>query len=571
MSFLSSVLPMKFKFLFASPCFIWLLAHSLNANAMNRIASEADRQAYGEYISLGDLIIDTPTKIGNGKAEVIYYFMKKQWPGLREGGTIWIDGKKLGFVDMIKFCNTSAALSPWNIESACIRNIPDTQVKAGSFSVSGLKNIEINGECAQFPGLNEWPETRKFLTGSFGIHAVNSIFGGHGIEVAVQDGGSIKLKGFEIQHGFSGIRINGGNYDITVEAIEISNFYIHDTGDGEGLYLGATHKPPLAKLKNLKIFNAIITRTAAEGLQLQHLVGGADVHNVTIRSADVRWLHEFGPGQDTGIQWSVDAGENKLHNVIVDGFGSVGLVPFGSNEKPTGGVSLVSDVLFNDGHDLGMYLHKSGSYGIQWVFENLYFRGFNNEYYSCTGSTFRNYMISKRFGKDEYIFKSVIHDNTKSKVFEKKDSVTVVKMVESKLPPPEYINSGFSEPASKIRQWYAYLGGYFPASQSGTVKVMVEWRQGDIAIETNDEYGFYKCIQTHEGSNLRPSKSPYFQKLTWDANGIRSDSRDWQPNLPQSNFPPDDLRLKKDNYWREKGFGYLESSHVDITSDRKKP
>lgn len=524
---------------------------------INRIATFYDQEIYGNYITPGDLIIDTPTKISPGERHVVYYFIAKQWPGLREGGTIWLDGEKLGVLTHIQFCNTSQNLNAWHIDSAKVKNIPHTQVITRNFACHGLKYFELNGESESYPGLSAWPDSRKFLTGGFGFHVINKILGGHGYSVTVRDGGAIKLNGFEVQHGFSGVRINGGNYDITVESIEISNFYIHDTGDGEGQYLGATHKPPFAKLKNLKIHDGIIARTAAEALQIQHLVGGADIHHITIYAADVRWMHEFMAGQDTGIQWVVDAGENELHHILVDGYGSIGLMPFGSDERPTGGVSKVSNVLFNDGRDSGMYLHKSTSFGVHWIFDSIYFRGFNALYYQETGRIERNYIISKKFGSDRFTFKNIIHDGSKPKVFQDAIGIEVGRIIEKKLPAPEYQNSGFYEPANRIKQWHQFYAPYFPISKPGSVKVQAhtQWDAGDIAIETNGLYFFYKCIKTHSAMQERPGENSYFIRLTWDANGVRSDRTEWDSNTSQSDFPPDDLRLKN-NYWKKLGVGY---------------
>lgn len=543
---------------------------SFSAVSLNRIATIYDRELYGNYITPGDLIIDTPTKISNDKRDVVYYFMAKEWPGLREGATIWLDGEKLGVLHEIKFCNTSKTLTPWQIESAEIKNIPHTQVVASFFVCHGLKNLELNGESEYFPGLSNWPATRKFLTGAFGFHIVNNMMGGHGYSITVRDGGSIKLKGFEVQHGFSGVRINGGSYDITVESLEITNFYIHDTGDGEGQYLGATHKPPLSKLKNLKIHHGIIARTAAEALQVQHLVGGADIHHVTIYAADVRWMNAFGPGQDTGIQWSVDAGENKLHHVIVDGFGSVGMIPFGSNEKPTGGVSEVSNVLFNDGRDTGMYLHNSTSYGVHWLFDSIYFRGFNAVYYTETGRNERNYIISRKYGSDRMTFRNIFHDGSKPKVFEDTTGIKVNRIVKTKMPAPEYQNSGFYEPASRIKQWHQFYAPYFPVSYPDKVKTKkpTQWDAGDIAIETAGPYYFYKCIKTHAAPEKRPGDNPFFIRLTWDAKGVRSDQLEWDQGSVQSYFPPDDFRLKENNYWNKLGLGYHESKGKSSVSHK---
>ena len=550
--------------------FFLLLTFNISAFAQNRIATEADKDIYGDYIIPGDLIIDTPTRYTTKNPDVIFYFMPKQWPGLREGATLWMDGEKLGPLTEIKFCNTSRSLTPWHIESATVRNIPHTRVVATSFVCSGLKNFVLDGQSSSFPGLASFPANRKFLTGAFGFHVVGNLKGGHAYAVNVRDGGTIRMNGFEAQHAFSGVRINGGNEDITVESIEISNFYIHDTGDGEGQYLGATHKPPFAKLANLKVHHGIITRTAAEALQVQHLAGGADIHNVTIFAADVRWLNAFMPGQDTGIQWSVDAGENRIHHVILDGYASIGLMPFGSDQIGTGGVSRVSNVLFNDGRDTGMYLHKSTSFGIHWMFDSIYFRGLTSTYYKHTGRNERDFYVSRKHGTDKFTFNNIFHDGSKPRVFQDTSGIEVGAIVRERMPMPTYMNSGFYEPANKIKQWHPFYAPYFPVSNQQKVKVQVctQWDAGDIAIETVGEYAFYKCIKTHAADSKRPATNPFFVRLSWDINGVRSDQPEWKSDSPQSGFPPDDFRLQENNYWKKLGFGFQEALFRELETLR---
>lgn len=534
----------------------WLMTISLCAFSRNRIATEADRSIYGNYITPGDLIIDTPTKQNAGGSEVNYYFVSKQWPQLREGATVWFDGEKLGFLKIIKFSNSSSAIAGWHIERVRFKNIPSTRVVTEHLFCQGVKHFELDGESDLFPGIRALDNGKKFLTGNFGFHVISRIRQGHGYSISVTDGGTVTMKGFEVQHGFSGVRINHGDHDLTVAGIDISNFYIHDTGEGEGFYIGATHKPPFARISNLKIRNGIITRTAAEAIQVQHLVGGADIHNIVIRSADVRWMNAFMPGQDTGIQWSVDAGTNRMHHIIVDGFGSVGMVTFGSDTQPAPGRSQVSDIFFNDGLDIGMYLHKSAAYGIRWNFENVYYTGMNDDQnYARTGRPNRKFMISSRNGTDEYQFSGIYHDGSRMKVFQDTAHLQVEAPVTKALPEPEYINSGFTERASNIKQWHGSLAKYFPASQAGKVTVTTCWNKGDIAIETEGEYGFYLCTRTHESDGTRPAKNENFVKLTWDENGTRSDAANWQRSIKQSVFPPDDLRLVPGSYWDIAGYG----------------
>lgn len=539
------------RIIFSFLCGLSLLP---TAGAHNRLATVDDQQQYGTYIQPGDLIIDTPTKVVDGKPEVVYYFMNKQWPALREGANIWLDGQALGPLSQIKFSSTSDALVPWHIEAATFRNIPNTQVVTRSFSCQGLKHFKLNGISEQFPGIAALGYGKKFLTRSFGFHCIGSLKGGHGMNINVIDGGSIELQGFEIQYGFSGLRINGGNEAIRISSVRISNFYIHDTITGEGIYLGATHAPPYAVFNNLEIFYGIICRTAAEALQLQHLAGGSDVRHLTIFAADVRWMNEFRAGQDTGIQWNVDEGDNRMHHIIIDGFASVGLIPFSTGVPGKGGTSSVTDLLFNNGIDTGIYFHRSMSSGMMWTFNKLFFRGFNDQHYRRTGRPFRDYILSPRNGTDGINLGKFFFDASKSALHHHKSSLTA-ENIQTEIPAPEYINHGFYNGDGSIRQWAPHIAGYFPASEKGTIKVKTFWKENDIAIEIDDNYHFYKCIRDN-GEEVPPSKSNSFIRLTWDTEGVRSDQEGWNDQAVQSDFPPDDLRLRPGNYWQEPGYGF---------------
>jgi len=533
----------------------------------NRIAKAEDISLYGNYITPGDLIIDSPTRtFEDGSKEVSYYFMVKEWPTLREGAVIWLDGEKLGFVNKYQFRNTSNGQTGWLIKSASIKNIPNTKVVCGAITSHGLVNLHISGVCEKYKGLLEWPYSRKFLTGNFGIHVKNlNMTGGHGIELSTLNGGSIKLDGFEIQFGFSGVRLYSSAVDIFVESIDISNFYIHDTGGGEGFYIGSTQSGAKAKLRNLKIKNGIVARTAAESLQLQHMIGGADVADIVIYGSDMDYLHAFQPYQDTGMQWVVSSGVNKLSNVILDGFASQGLAVYGSGEDPTNapnGVSLVENVLLNDGRNQGQYLHNSAKMGITWKYKNVYFRGFNNSYADGTGEKKIPYIISNRHGTDPVHYERIIHDGSKERVFEDTRDFLATEIgeviLDKALPAPKYINSGFGEtPVSKIKVWHQTYGKYF----DGPDNTPTIWKYDDIAIDSREDgtYVFCKCIQDHVTKTgatvIRPKESEQFLTLTWDENGIRNDKAGHNPNTVQSFFPPDDLRLADDCYWKAKGFG----------------
>ena len=540
---------------------------------MNRLATTDDVTKYGSYITPGDLIIDT--KLSDGR--IHHYFMGRDFPNIRENATIWIDGNMIGEATDIVFRNGGQLNAKWPIENATIRPIPGTQVRGRSLTCHGLKNVNILGTSEPFPGLTRWD--RPFVTGRFGFFMKQSPNDGHNYAVNVTDGGSMRLEGVEAMNGFSGFRLQEGAFDC-IANITVENFYCHDTGEGEAFYLGRTTSPPVPKL-NCHIYNGILARIAAEAIQMQHLVG-ADVHNVTIFCADSRWLNEFQAFQDTCIQWVVARESNRIHHVLVDGFCSIALNPFGSAEG-AGGISKVDSVLFNDGRDTGHYLHNSGQYGTVWAFENIFYRAFNNTY-GITGKTVRPYIVSERMGKDTYSFDKIQFDKSKSKFFERSLTGIMSGQIDQvdSIPAPVYKNSGFYEPASMIMQWHQFYGSYFPISKNPdgtTKKVPTAWKSGMIAIDQNVGR-FYKCITDHASdpaelqdpafSNdptkkipaVRPGSSPHFVALTWDERGIRSDQPGWNTTQKQSNYPPDDFRLVEGNFYRDLGIGFLDREDV---------
>ncbi|HEX2549935.1 MAG TPA: hypothetical protein VHM20_08905, partial [Gammaproteobacteria bacterium] len=124
---------------------------------MNRIAQLEDKLIYGDYIEVGDLIIDSPSKIlSENVGEIFYYFFSKTWPLFRENGTIWFDGNKLSKyeINAVRFSNGAAENALWHVESVTFKPIPNTQLKVVGrypntlgyiFSIQGLKNITIDG------------------------------------------------------------------------------------------------------------------------------------------------------------------------------------------------------------------------------------------------------------------------------------------------------------------------------------------------------------------------------------------------------------------------------------------
>lgn len=502
---------------------------------MNRVAVEYDVAKYGSYMNVGDVIFDTPTR-DNGSLN--YYFLGEEfpklpnWHRLNSDPIFWFDGNLLGELFEIKFQN-SVNEKPWPMRTVRFFNVPGTIVKGQSFSAKGAEHFKLKGGEKT---ITRWSNTRKFLTGNFGFH-MSQKSNGHCYDVSVQDNGSIELADFEAQGGFSGVRIQQKNQVITVNDLLIEEFYIHDTNTGEGQYVGSTVKETATpKFKNAKIRNGIIARSAAEALQHQHMAG-AEISNITIFAADTAWLGAFQPNQSTCIQFVAAEGFNHVHNILVDGYGNSGINPFSVNPidyKPEVINKVVmEDILMYGGRASGSYMNQSMKNGIEWQFNNIMYGGFNGSWYKNTGNRVRP-MIHSGDIKDKVTFGRLIHDGSKEPLFDK--SYNIKELVEQPIPAPQYRNSGFYEPSSNIMQWEQFYAKYF----DGPDNTPTVWDEGFIAIDNNI---FYKCLETHTSTAVRPKDNFKFQQLSWDTEGVRSDQPEWNHLLPQSNYPPDDLRL----------------------------
>lgn len=513
---------------------------------MNRIATNEDVSLYGNYIKPGvDYIFEAPNKTyTDGSKGIVHYFINDSIPELTGEPTFWFNGDKLGFLREIKLQHTVQEL-PWRVPKVRFKNIPGTEVQAMGFSCKGLNHFELNGEDERFVGVRHWPATRKFLTGGFGFHMIASLTGGHGYHIEVQDGGTISMEGFESQHGFSGLRFMDNNDGRLVSKLTINNFYIHDTCEGEPMYIGSTKAAPIPRFENVSISNGIIARAAAEAIQLQNMAG-SNIRNVTVYAGQTNWLNAFQNYQSTCIQFVANGGLNKISKVLIDGFGSGGLMPFScapSDYRPQEvNEVLVEDVLFFNGRATGTYFNKSCINGITWRFKNLMYCGFNGSWYQNTGNPEVSALFRTGGGTDKIIVEKLVHDGSKPTLFDNPKNYEVGEVVQAEIEVPVYRNSGFHESSDKIMQWSPVYAPYF----SGVDGTPVQWKKGDIAIDIDaikGHYRFYKCLADHQADATRPSDHALFKHLTWDENGVRNDRAGWNENSAQSMFPPDDLRL----------------------------
>jgi hypothetical protein len=554
--------------------FLCLLLLTQICFAQNRVATLLDVDGYGSYVTEGDMIFDTPTKtFSDSINQLRYTSISKTFPNIRENAVLWIDGKKIGRLCEMRFLNGNE-ITPWNISSATLKPIPGTRIDCiythnsyGGFHslIQGLKNLTIDGESEAYPGLNlkyRKDKARAFIRGTFGI-SISSIGiyeGFHGLSISVLDGGKFTIRGVEAEHGFSALRFQGGSYDWKLDSVKIYRCFFHDT-ESENTYIGATHGPPLAKINNLQFYDCILSRSGSEAIQLQHVIGNSSIHNITSFATDAGYLNQFQPNQDTGSQWSVDEGTTKIYNIFFDTWGSHAMNFFGSDAYPAGCDSkvFISNIGFNAGRGEGIYFHNSLKFGLKLIFDSLFIRKPNGEFYIENKVAPTDWMVSANNGTDSITFLNIFHDGSSPKIFQntKKINVKIEPHLVESIPDVEYVNSGFYESSNKIKFWRHYYGAYLTGDDSTAVKVEL----GDIMIdrETDHQPVFCKALVKHDATATRPKNDhAHYIILTWDSTGVRSDQALWKSGSKQFPYPPDDLRIVATNFWGKLNIGYVE-------------
>lgn len=523
-----------------------------------RLANSADVTAYGGDVTLGDLIVDSPNTFtwANGY-EVSYFFAASEWDDLTEDSTVWFDGAELNvggrILDEIKFQNTANFDSPWTVDKMTFRNIPGTIVTTKNITCHGLLDWVLKGTGTLAP----WPINRKYLSGVFGFRIIQPLsFSSHGLVGSVRTGGTLDLSGFESQHGFSAVRLFTAKNANIIASLIIHDFYLHDTRS-EGFYIGMTSATgEIPTFRNVQIYQGVIARTGTEPVQLQNM-NGSDVHNITIYAADIAWKHPFQNFQSTALQWVVNGGENKLRNIIVNGFGINGLMIFSLD--PTLGFtiypqatneSIVSDISFFQGRSSGSYTNNNASgNGITYILRNLGYSHFNNTWDDFTGASNPNYIITKgNLMTDVMTVEDLVHDGSKAVVIETPGDWNVSgTILDPARPLPVHVNDGFDNHPERISEWHEFYAPWLDEN-TGNPLVPTHWLVDEIAMYVNiatERWEFYKCTTEHDSTATEPPNSPNFgPKLTWDEEGIRSDMGGWTSGDVQSDYPPDDLRLE---------------------------
>jgi hypothetical protein len=199
--------------------------------------------------------------------------------------------------------------------------------------------------------------------------------------VAVGDATDFELEYLEVMHsGFAGIRLlnerKAGDAPHPMANVRVHDTYVHDT-DGEGFYFGWTGAPPSNLLPGLRVWNNRIVRTGNEGLQVQDLGEGSEIHHNVIAFSALHWRDNgLGHWQDGNTQMLVREGNVAFHHNVLVG-GSSLLLSFFSSPEGGDGPSRVTfhDNYFGDTLSLAGYLNGAPSTDSSFMFERNTFTG----------------------------------------------------------------------------------------------------------------------------------------------------------------------------------------------------
>ncbi|GAA4840521.1 hypothetical protein GCM10023331_26930 [Algivirga pacifica] len=115
--------------------------------------------------------------------------------------------------------------------------------------------------------------------------------------------------------------------NFTMEDVRIHDNYVHETGTGEGFYIGNSFyaggmkkdcgKVYPHKIVNLKLYNNLVEDTGAEGIQVGCAVRGCEIYGNKVFRAGVNPFNGR-KSQQNGIQIGEGTGGRCYNNLVVD-------------------------------------------------------------------------------------------------------------------------------------------------------------------------------------------------------------------------------------------------------------
>jgi hypothetical protein len=365
---------------------------------------------------------------------------------------------------------------------------------------------------AAFPGhrCGKYAESR----GKYGFLSDDAFAKGQYLHmgVAVSDATSYELEYIEIfRSGFAGIRLlnkrDAGDPELPMENVRVHDNYIHDV-DGEGIYFGWTGAPPSNLLPKLQVYNNRIIRTGNEGLQVQNLGDGTDIHHNTIAFAALHWRDNgLGKYQDNNSQVQVREGKIALHHNIFMGGASNLLNFFSGPEDGDGG----RDVTFNDNYfadtlSLGGYFGGTSGDDSSDTFENNFFRGLDFGLQKLDPAATDPGVI---FGKNPGITSPILFKNNTWEGTRKLVSglagpdgtvgnVTAEGNVNGPVAPVAFVNSGY--PSGKATR---ALEAWAPKATVNPASPVIVYEVGELVMYDAE---MYECIA--QNSEQPPPEHP---------------------------------------------------------------
>jgi hypothetical protein len=338
--------------------------------------------------------------------------------------------------------------------------------------------------------------------------------GRYGIWIHDHRGSGIKVRGgannFELSYveignvGFAGLLIKTDN-DPAADMCDVSihDLYIHDT-ESEGMYLGNSVKDgdTQHKFVRLKVFNNRVLRCGTEGLQLNHMGDGSEIHhNVVLLSATL-WKDPFQIWQDGGIQYYVRSGSSAFRdNIVIGGASGLFNVQFiaGSTETLLGGQDTLSvgNNWFSHSRRWLGYIHNPVSNTSTTLdFHDNHISAVDYHYNEIDSSiqpledTGPGYLFAAKNNKENpQIYRNNTIDAGQTLLDWVADNgsngnVTQTGNLRASLDPPQFLDDGMPPDTDwhDVERWVGYSGYY---------GIPVTYSPGDVVIH---DMAYYRCL-----------------------------------------------------------------------------
>jgi hypothetical protein len=545
----------------------------------NRTASLSDVNFYSSsypMMTQGDIIVDTPFATANGKTQLIINLSNSPYSNARTGSNIWISAS----LGSIYYFNLDGGATYWP-QSIDEENPVTLRPLGGkvymqhtndsndgfTLDVYNMQHFCIDGEVSGSWGM-KYPRG-TYLNMGFVFDGSGSQEAFSGIRYSPHDTqGTLVVRGVEMSQGFSALRVSVINNTSSLQKFVLERCYIHDTEDGEGIYMGMTSGDPRPTFYKPTIVNCIFARTAKESIQFQQMRSGSgEFKNFVVYGAASKWKDSsIGTGQDNAIQRMHEEGKHTIKNFIVDG-GVQSFIWFG---YPSGSIIPENRIrtlngLMNQNRARMVYVHSWAKEGLKWEHRNLWLGNANNTATEINASYNYTHYISTNNGTDEHLWDGIYADDNKANVFESTPSTyTFPSGGYSKgnvIPAPQYVNSGFpGKTTEQIEKWVNTQ--YQPANTSASYKI------GDVAMYYTGGLSayFYECIVPHSSSinSIPPNAPTTWSAITWDSAGIPSYwTASHNTSSQQYLYPPDDYRLISTDIWNKRGMGLYDNEETD--------